>query len=267
MRSILLSIAGYDPTGGAGLLLDIRVFNSLGWEGMGIATAVTAQNTSRVFDVFPLSLSSLARQYDALKEDVSVAGIKTGMLGSRKHLAAVGRILEESTNRPVVVDPVLGSSSGFPLFEASGLKDYLPFLKGRAAVITPNIPEAELLLGRAIGSRSAMEEAAVDLHARTGSACLLKGGHLPGRKVDILFDGERTHRYPHPSLKKKVHGTGCFLSAALLAGLASGLPLDAAAKSAVEGTQAAIRSAAAVGGGQHLFSWQDFTSGRSPRQK
>ena len=148
MIPILLSIAGYDPTGGAGLLLDIRVFNSLGWEGMGIATAVTAQNTSRVLDVVPLSRVSLVRQYAALKDDVSVAGIKTGMLGSRKHLAAVGRILEESAGRPVVVDPVLGSSSGFPLFEESGLKDYLPFLKGRASIITPNIPEAELLAQR-----------------------------------------------------------------------------------------------------------------------
>lgn len=254
MDSVLLSIAGFDPTGGAGLLLDIRVFNSLGWNGMGIATAVTAQNTREVSDVFCVSRSSLTRQYQALKDDVNIAGIKIGMLGCKKHLAAVRRILDENAGLPVVEDMVLKSSSGFWLFEESSLEAYLRLVKGRVSVITPNIPEAVMLLDKNITSLPDMEEAAVELHRRSGAACLLKGGHLSGRKVDILFDGLKIHRFPHPEIRKNVHGTGCFLSSALLAGLASGHPLHEAAGTAISRTLAAIKKSEAVGKGQHLFN-------------
>jgi len=253
MAPILLSIAGFDPTGGAGLLLDIRVFNSLGWNGMGITTAVTAQNTREVLDVFCVSRASLARQYEALRGDVTIAGIKIGMLGCKKHLAGVRRILDDNQGLPVVADMVLNSSSGFRLFEESALEAYLGLIKGRVTLITPNIPEAVLLLDRNITSLSQMEKAAVELQQRTGASCLLKGGHLSGRKVDILYDGHKVCRFSHPEIRKDVHGTGCFLSSALLAGLASGRPIHEVAETAVGQTLTAIKNSEAVGKGQYLF--------------
>jgi hydroxymethylpyrimidine/phosphomethylpyrimidine kinase len=267
MSPVLLSIAGFDPTGGAGLLLDIRVFNSLGWNGMGITTAVTAQNTREVLDVFCLSRGSLARQYEALRDDVTIAGIKIGMLGCKKHLAAVGRILDENAGLPVVQDLVLKSSSGFRLFEESGLETYLRLIRGRVSVITPNIPEAAMLLDRKIASAPQMAEAAIELHRKTGAACLLKGGHLSGRKVDILYDGCQIYRFPHPEIKKRVHGTGCFLSSALLARLASGLPLHEAVEAAISRTLAGIKNSVPAGKGQYLFNWSGLISGLTHRQR
>lgn len=266
MAPPLLTIAGLDPTGGAGLILDIRVFNSRGWTGLGIASAVTCQNTQKVIDVLCVSRKTLRRQYEALREDIPIAGIKIGMLGCAKHLEFLGRILDENQGIPVVADTVFRAGSGYWLLEEAALDEFVRTIKGRVSLITPNIPEASLLLKKTIDTPAKMKDAAEILHHRTESPCLLKGGHLPGRKMDILFDGSTFQLFPHPAIRKKVHGTGCFLSSNLLCFLAGGHLLGEAVKTSIDLTLDAIRNSVQVGKGQLLIDWTRSPSG-PPRRR
>ena len=267
MAPSLLAIAGLDPTGGAGLVLDIRVFNSRGWMGLGIATAVTSQNTQKVFDVFCMSRKALRRQYEAIREDIPIAGIKIGMMGCAKNLEVLGRILEDNPGIPVVADTVFRAGSGYWLFESAALDEFVRTIKGRVSLITPNIPEASLLLKKSIDTAAKMRDAAEILCHRTGAPCLLKGGHLPGQKVDILFDGNTFQSFPHPSIQKKVHGTGCFLSSNLLCFLAAGYPLGKTVKASIDLTLEAIRNAVPAGKGQNLIDWTRSPSGPTRRRR
>jgi hydroxymethylpyrimidine/phosphomethylpyrimidine kinase len=251
----LLSIAGYDPSGGAGILLDIRVFEQLGFRGAGVLTAVTAQNASRVEAVFPLSGRLVRRQFEALAVEARIAGIKVGMTASLENLAAAVRILAAHSVIPRVVDPVFRSSSGAPLLERRGIERFLGLLRGRASLVTPNLEEASVLAAVPVKTAGDMKEAARRIHGASGVPCLVKGGHLADVAVDLLFDGMKFTAFRHARVEKSVHGSGCFLSAAILAYLAAGCSLEEACRRAVALTVRAIRKAVTVHGGRAVFSF------------
>lgn len=253
MTKSLVSIAGYDPSGAAGVLLDLRVFERLGHRGFGVLTAVTAQTPSRVHGVFPVTARAVAGQFERLAEAADIAGVKVGMLATGANLRAAARILEGLAPRPRVVDPVLRSSSGAPLLERQAWTRFLDAFAGRAELITPNLEEAAALTGSAVKSVAGMKLAAEEVHRRSGVPCLVKGGHLEGPAVDILFDGREFAAFSHPRLPRDVRGSGCFLSSAILSYLAEGRPLREACGLGILRTGRAMRAASPAGAGAWVF--------------
>jgi hydroxymethylpyrimidine/phosphomethylpyrimidine kinase len=253
MPKNLLSIAGYDPSGGAGVFLDCRVFEHLGFRGFGVLTAVTAQDARRVEAVFSLPAGLIRRQFGALSARRQFAGLKVGMAGSLENLTAVIRILAAHPDIPRVVDPVFRSSSGAWLLEKKALPRFLGLLKGKASLITPNLDEASALAGIEVQTIDRMKEAAGRIHARCLVPCLVKGGHLKGEAVDVLCDGNGFKTFRHARVNKDVHGTGCFLSAAILGGLAAGNGLEKACRRGIALTTRAIRKSASAGEGRRIF--------------
>ena len=255
MTKDLLSIAGYDPSGGAGISLDLRVFARLGCRGFGVLTAVTAQDASRVEAVFPLPARLVRSQVRALQSGRRFAGIKVGMAGSLENLAAVARILAAHPGLPRVVDPVFVSSSGLPLLDSEAVAAFLRLLRGRASLLTPNLAEASTLSGLRVATVEAMREAARRIFDEGRVPCLVKGGHLRGEAVDVLYDGREFKAFRHPRLKRDVHGTGCFLSAAILGFLADGRGLEEACSRGAALTTWAIRGSVPAAGGRRVFSF------------
>jgi hydroxymethylpyrimidine/phosphomethylpyrimidine kinase len=255
MTKSLISIAGWDPSGGAGALLDLRVFERLGHRGFGVLTAVTAQNPRRVDEVFPLTARAVTGQFGRLAEAVAVAGVKVGMLATAANLRAVARILGSLERRPRVVDPVLRSSSGALLLEKKAWPLFLEAIEGRADLIMPNLDEAAALARRPVRNVAEMRLAAEKIHLRSGIPCLIKGGHLEGQAVDVLFDGQAFSSFAHPRAPRDVHGTGCFLAAAILCYLAEGRPLKEACGLGIFRVGQAIRSAVPSGEGRWVFEF------------
>jgi hydroxymethylpyrimidine/phosphomethylpyrimidine kinase len=260
MKKILLSIAGYDPTSGAGVTLDISTFNYLGFHGMGILSSLTVQNTEKVQKVQCLSSELLRNQYEILMQDVALAGIKIGMIGCKENISPVSKILSMNRDIPCVIDPVFKSSSGLWLLEKSAVKDYTKKIHGKADLITPNIEEASLISGMKIVQEENMQEAAERIYSLSGIPCLLKGSHLKSTSKDILYDGNRFYSFKWKKIRKKVHGTGCFLSSCILGYLASDKPLNEACQLAVQATSEAVRNAARIGHGQSIITFPPDSS-------
>jgi hydroxymethylpyrimidine/phosphomethylpyrimidine kinase len=253
MKKILLSVAGFDPSAGAGTLLDLKVFGRLGFRGVAVLTAVTVQNTVRVHEVIPLPAGLIADQFEVLAGDMTFAGLKIGMAGSRDNLAEIAKILRAGRGRPRVVDPVFRASSGAPLFDTAAVPEFLPAIRGQATVLTPNLEEAGQLTGRPIADVKGMREAAEDIYDLGRIPCLVKGGHLAGDPINLLFDGKTTALFGRPRIRKDVHGTGCLFSAALLGYLARGKALVKACELATDFTAQAIREAVRTGRGRMIF--------------
>lgn len=253
MNRTLLSIAGYDPSGGAGALLDVQVFEALGFHGAAVLTALTIQNTVAVRRVVPIPARTVSEQYRALAGDMKLSGIKVGMLGSRTIVPVLARILAANAGIPRVVDPVLRASSGALLFEERGISAFLRAVRSRASLLTPNIDEAAILSGRPVRTPKDMTEAAKAIYERTEVPCLVKGGHLQKSAVNILFDGRRTAVFGHEKLARDVHGTGCFLSSAILGHLARGRSLEKACGLAAEMVHTAILESIRPGKGRRLL--------------
>lgn len=253
MLETLLTIAGFDPSGGAGISLDLAVFRSLGFRGAAVISALTVQNTAGVSRVRPLEPGFIRSQWRALTADLPLAGVKTGMAGSAANFRVMADLLGRMSDRPRVVDPVFRSSSGAWLFERGAVGDVLRLLRGRATLITPNLEEAGRLAGLPVRSRSTMEEAARIINDRTGLACLVKGGHLESSPVDVLFDGERMRLFRKKRQARDVHGTGCFLSSAILGFLVRGKTLGESCGLASELVGRSILSAQRPGRGRFVF--------------
>lgn len=224
----VLSVAGSDPSGGAGIQADLKTFSALGCYGMAVLTALTAQNTRGVFGVHVPPPEFIAAQLDAVLDDVEVAAIKIGMLATGEIARAVASTLNGRPEIPVVLDPVLVATSGDSLGAPDVVGAMREVLLARATLITPNLQEAARLAGRPVphdvaGLRSLAEA----LHALGARAVLVKGGHLEGPDaVDILFDGTRHHAFSVPRIAtRNTHGTGCTLSSAIAAFLAQGRDL------------------------------------------
>jgi hydroxymethylpyrimidine/phosphomethylpyrimidine kinase len=256
-RKVLLSIAGYDPSAGAGALLDVAVFRRFGFAGTAILTAVTAQNTQRVEELRCLPARFLGRQYRALTKDLAVAGIKVGMIGCQENIPALERILARHIHIPIVADPVFRSSSGRWLLERKAVSDLALALRGRLSLLTPNLDEAELLSRRKVKDLDGMKEAAARIFDLIGSPCLVKGGHLKGKVVDTLFDGRRFYFYRAEKIHRDVHGTGCYLSSTILCHLVKGCSLVEACALASAATRRAIRRSVRLGKGRAVLAVRD----------
>jgi hydroxymethylpyrimidine kinase/phosphomethylpyrimidine kinase len=254
MKKSLITIAGFDPSAGAGILLDLKVFAAFGFHGAAVLTAVTIQDTRRVRDVVPLPARLVKDQFSTLARDIDIAGIKVGMAGSGENLAAIAEILGAARGIPKVVDPVFRSSSGARLLDAAAVPGFLAEIRGKASVITPNLEEARRLTGRRVSDVAGMKRAAEEIYALGRIPCLIKGGHLGGDPVDLLYDGKAFVLFGRPRIRKDMHGTGCLLSAAILASLAKGKPLVRACEQAAGFVEKAIRKSARVGRGKPVFS-------------
>ncbi len=224
-------VAGSDSGGGAGIQADIKAVSALGAFGATAITALTAQNTLGVQGVMPVAPDFIRQQMDVVLGDLGTDCVKTGMLHDAEVVRAVVDGLEAGARGvPLVVDPVMVSQTGARLLQDSALAALVEHLLPRATLITPNLPEAETLLGAPIPDAEAMPDAARALQRMTGAAVLLKGGHLQG---DVLFDvlqhpgGCRVFRHRRIPTRH-THGTGCTLASAISAGLAQGLPLEQA---------------------------------------
>lgn len=248
----VLTIAGSDSGGGAGVQADLRAFAAHRVHGLSVLTALTAQNTRGVAAVRETPTPMVTAQWHALTADFRIAAIKTGMLGSRRIVRCVARLLAgRGAGVPVVVDPVMVASSGAVLLAGTALDALRTELLPQADLITPNLLEAELLLGRRIRNRRQFERAAQDLLALGARAVLLKGGHLPrGPVVDVLHSGVDRLVLEHPRLRVSGHGTGCTLSAAIAARLARGEVLADAVRGASDYVHRALRAAFRPGRGR-----------------
>lgn len=258
MKKILLSVAGFDPSSGAGVLLDLNVFGELGFQGMAVLTSVTAQNTQFVRKVHCLSVKLVWKQYNTLKEDISISGIKVGMVGSKENISAIRKILSENQGIPKVIDPVFRASSGAWLFERKSIPSYMDAICAKATLLTPNLIEAELITRAKVQNIDDMKEAAKQIYQLARIPCFIKGGHLGKRAINVLYEGSKYYLYDNQKLKKNVHGTGCFLSSAILCFLARGFSLERACSRSTELTHRAIKKAIPIGQGQHIFSFPTF---------
>ena len=246
----VLSIAGSDSGGGAGIQADLKTFSALGCYGMTAITAITAQNTQGVRAIHGISPDMLRAQIDAVAEDIGVDAVKIGMLHDPEVVRVVVKAIARHQMLQVVLDPVMVATSGDRLMADETVGVLVQELCPRVTVITPNLDEAALLLGRSIDGADALDEAASALLALGAPAVLLKGGHLPGDLVvDVLAMAGGGHlRLQSPRIAThNGHGTGCTLSAAIAAHLALGLPLP----QAVEQARAYILGAIAAGADVH----------------
>lgn len=247
---ILLSIAGFDPSCGAGTAADLKTFAAHGCYGIAAITSLTVQNTQGVETVHNTPSAELRAQLEALAKDCDIAAVKIGMLGNRGNAAAVGEFLDAHKYPHVVLDPIMKSSSGTELLDATGIKYLATELLRRATVITPNIPEAEVLTGLTIKDVPGMEAAAHKLVEMGAHAVIVKGGHME-RANDVLFDGKEVFQLVGDRAKEdSLHGTGCTFASAFTAQLAAGRPLFEAATLAKAYVTKAIEKGYAIGKGR-----------------
>jgi hydroxymethylpyrimidine/phosphomethylpyrimidine kinase len=245
-----LTIAGSDSGGGAGIQADLKTFAALGVHGLSAITAITAQNTRGVRAIHAVPLKHLRAQLDALFEDFPVAAVKTGMLGDAKTTRCVSRELRLRNPAWLVVDPVMIATSGARLLDDDAVRVLRDELIPLADVLTPNLPEAEALLGLRIKTPRDAERAAQSLLDLGTGAVLLKGGHARGREVvDLFADARGIAEFRHPRLDIQAHGTGCTLSAALAGDLSRGTTPRTAARRATDFVQRALRGSFRPGGG------------------
>ncbi len=250
IRPIALTIAGSDSGGGAGIQADLKTFAALGVHGLSAITAITAQNTRAVTAVHAVPLKVIEAQIDALFDDFAIGAVKIGMLGNAAIVRCVARALRRQGAPRVVLDPVMIASSGARLLAADAVSALVDHLMPLTEVLTPNLPEASLLLGREVATSADMRAAAADLLARGPRSVVLKGGHLArGAIADHYLDAD-THRvFRHARLKIAGHGTGCTLAAAIAAHLAHGATRVDAVASAIAYLQNALTHAYRPGRG------------------
>jgi len=246
----LLTVAGSDSGGGAGIQADIKVITCLGGYAMSAITALTAQDTRGVWGVYPVPPEFVSQQMDVCLSDIGADAVKTGMLCNAPIAHAVATSLRAHAVKRLVVDPVMFSKSAHRLIdeEAEGvlIADIMPL----AALVTPNLPEASRLAGFEISDLDGMRRAAEAITRLGPAAVLVKGGHLEGMAVDLLYDGKEFLEFPGKRIEtRNTHGTGCSISAALATELARGLPLPVAVARAKRFITEAIRFALPLGSG------------------
>lgn len=243
MTKVVLTIAGSDPSGGAGVQADLRTFADLGVAGISAITAITAQNDEAVLSIHPTPADILTQQISTACKGKELAAVKIGMVATKANARAIAWFLKRADVPHVVVDPVLHSSSGTPLLDPAAFNFYRQQLLPLATVITPNLAEASTLAGMQVAGLDTMRTAAQAIQqemtrlaggARRRSAVIIKGGHLEGDAIDVLFDGEKYHSFPAPRIDSNPRGTGCRFASAIAAHLAKGETLVTAVQRAKE---------------------------------
>ena len=245
-----LTIAGSDSGGGAGIQADLKTFSAFRVFGMSVVTAVTAQNSLGVQGVLNLSPEFVAKQLESVLSDFGADAAKTGMLSTAAIIGAVAATLRNHRVERLVVDPVMIAKSGDPLLQPDAREALILEILPLALVVTPNLHEAAALAGIPVSNREEMEEAARRIHRRGPRTVLVKGGHLKGDALDLLYDGRGFTAFSVPRVESpNTHGTGCTFSAAITAGLAKGQPLVAAVQDAKAYVTRAIQEGFAAGRG------------------
>ena len=268
---VALSIAGSDSGGGAGIQADLKTFHAFGAFGTTAITAVTVQNTLGVTGVHPIPAETVRAQIDAVAADLHPAAFKTGMLATAELVETVARAIAELELPNYVLDPVMVATSGDRLLARDAENGILAMLLPHAALVTPNLDEAGILLGARVRTPDEMREAARELVALGAGAALLKGGHLEDAEVvDVLYEGGEWREWRRPKLEtRNTHGTGCTLSAAITAGLAHGRPLHEAVAAALDFVHRALLEAPGLGGGHgplnHFVGLTPRSPGSAPR--
>ena len=265
---VALSVAGSDSGGGAGIQADLKTFAALGVHGTTAITAITAQNTTGVTEILELSVRLIREQIKVVAEDIGIDAAKTGMLSSPEIIEAVAEALSLHRIGKLVVDPVMVAKGGAKLLRDDAVSALREHLIPMAAVITPNLPEAEVLLGRKITSLDERRAAARDLVELGARIAVVKGGHADGDATDVFFDGAQMIELAAERIATtNTHGSGCVFSAAITAGLARGLaPLDAVREAKAFITEA-IASSLEIGHGHGpvnpMFGWPGRAQGAS----
>ena len=252
---VVLSIAGFDPSGGAGVLADIKTFSAFGCFGTAAITSLTSQNTVAVYGAVHQSAKTLRAQIEPVVSDFTIAAVKTGMLPTRETIEVTAEMIEQHSLPNVVVDPVIRSTSGYDLIDETAMRFLIERLLPLAKVITPNMAEAERLTGFEVNDLDGMKRAAERIYKLAqpkirNQAVLVKGGHLPNEATDVLFDGNEFQLFRAEKIATcNTHGTGCTLSSAIAALLANGFEIPEAITKAKQYLEAALRSAPNLGHG------------------
>ncbi|HMV51296.1 MAG TPA: bifunctional hydroxymethylpyrimidine kinase/phosphomethylpyrimidine kinase [Blastocatellia bacterium] len=254
---VLLSIAGFDPSSGAGVLADIKTFAAFGCFGTAAVTSLTFQNTTGVYGAFHQSAETLRAQIEPLVRDFRIAAVKIGMLPTLESMEVVADVIDRYQLPNVVVDTVLRSSSGYDLVEEHAIGYFIENLLPLANVVTPNLAEASRLTGFEVKDLDGMKSAARRIHemclfgnAQAHRAVLVKGGHLAEDATDVLFDGQEFQLFSAGRIEtNSTHGTGCTLSSAIAASLAGGCSIPQAVAMAKRYLEAGLRSAPNIGHG------------------
>ena len=260
----VLTIAGSDSGGGAGIQADLKTMLALGVHGMSVITAVTAQNSVGVQGTWEVPVEAVRAQFTSVVADIGVQAVKTGMLASSELVTAVADLIARTvreTNVPVVVDPVGVSKHGDPLLTDEALTTLKKQLLPLATLVTPNLPEVAQLTGVEVARPSDLRKAAEAMAELGPRWVLVKGGHLEGDAVDLLFDGQRDYRFPASRVHSRhTHGTGCTLSSAIATYLAREYPMPAAVEAAKVYVTGAIHKGFALGSGigpvDHGWCWR-----------
>lgn len=246
---VALTIAGSDPSGGAGLQADLKTFHQHGVYGASVVTLLTVQNTQTVSSVYPLNPEWVVDQYDAVVQDLSPTAAKTGALGNQSLILSVAERIADAPF-PVVVDPVMISKHQVPLMDESCVESFKDVLLPHAFLVTPNLFEASQLSGIEIQDLASMKEAAKSISAMGPQAVLIKGLKLEGQLRDLLWANHEFHTWASPWINTRhTHGTGCVLSAAITAHLAQGATIQRAVSDARQFVHAAIQTAPGLGHG------------------
>jgi hydroxymethylpyrimidine kinase/phosphomethylpyrimidine kinase len=249
----ILTIAGSDTGGGAGIQADLQTIVTLGGHGMSVITALTAQNSLGVQAVYPILLTFIEAQIDAVLSDIGADAAKTGMLCNGAMVRLVAEKIKHYGVDNLVVDPVMAATDGTPLLDEEGRDVLRRELLPLTSLVTPNLPEAATLAGMEVRTRGEMKKAAKRIHEYGAGAVLIKGGHLKGDPVDCLFDGSGFTEFRSERIAlSDVHGTGCVLSAAIATELAKGTSLQEAVQRGREVTIMSIKAAATIGTGRRF---------------
>ncbi len=251
---IALTIAGSDPSGGAGIQADLKVFSRFAVYGLSALSAVTAQNTLKVSAIERIEGPFLYEQLNTILADIRPGALKTGMLLSADAVKSVAKVVTEFDLQNLVVDPVILSSSGTSLLEKKAVDVMREELFPLAKVITPNFMEASTLTGIAVSDEETMEQAAIALKRIGPEVVIITGGHLEGETLELLYDGKAFHRFRGRKIPGEFHGTGCAFSAAVTASLANGASVIDATSAARAFVIEAIESAFTLGKGMRLLN-------------
>jgi hydroxymethylpyrimidine/phosphomethylpyrimidine kinase len=252
MDKVCLTIAGLDPSGGAGVIADVKTFSAFGCFATAAITSITFQNTTGVFGASHQTAAMVRGQVEPIIKDFDVAAVKTGMLPTREIIEETAAMIREYNMENIVVDPVVRSTSGFDLINDEALRALIEVLFPLADLVTPNLPEAERITGMNLTDRASMESAAAVMRSMGAQNILIKGGHLPDSHVarDFLFLGNEIFVLDAEYIETaSTHGTGCTLSSAIAANLALGKSLVEAIRISKDFVHEAIRTAPKLGHG------------------
>ncbi len=260
----VLTIAGSDSSGGAGIQADLKTFSAHGVFGMSVITAVTAQSTRGVFAVQDITPEMIEKQLEVLFEDIPIHGVKVGMVSKSETIRTISKVLAKHQEIPIVLDPVMVSKSGYHLLEPEAKEALIEELLPLAMVVTPNLPEAEVITGSRIENLEEMKTAGEKIHGMGPGFVLIKGGHLKGEvSTDLLFNGTEWTAFPNLRIEtKNTHGTGCTLSSSLAANLSKGLSMGDAVKESKAYITKAIENSFSIGSGpgpvHHFHQFYDI---------